>query len=288
MIPGDGGEPALAWDSVGDGSDGPPLVLLHPLTATRDGVLHGSTRLERAGWDLVRYDARGHGSSEAPESPAGFTYEALSGDLERIVEATCSERLPVLVGSSMGAHTAVSAALRRPEGYSALVLIGPASEGRAPEEEELERWDSLADVLESGGIEGFARASTEDLVGIDPERREQIAAVVKRRMAAHRDLGAVSRAIREVPRSVPFQGMEALGAVRLPALVIGSHDEFDPGHPLAVAEAWAEAIPEAELAVEGAGESPIAWRGNRVCDLVDAFLRHRVAGNRDRVLDNPG
>lgn len=179
----------------------------------------------------------------------------------------------------MGAHTAVSAALRRPDRYSGLVLIGPASEGRAPDQGELERWDSLADTLESSGIEAFARASTEDLAGIDPARRTQIAAAVKRRMAAHGDLGAVSRAIREVPRSVPFQGMEALGALRLPVLVIGSRDELDPGHPLAVAKAWAEAIPDADLVVEGAGESPIAWRGNRVCDLVDAFLERRVAGN---------
>ena len=181
----------------------------------------------------------------------------------------------------MGAHTAVSAALRSPGAYSGLVLIGPASEGRAPDDDDLERWASLADALESSGIDAFARVSTEDLVEIDPERRAQIEAAVRRRMAAHTDLGAVSRALREIPRSVPFQGMQALSALRLPVLVIGSRDELDPGHPLAVAEAWADAIPDADLAVEEAGQSPIAWRGNLVSDRIDAFLRRRVTGNGD-------
>lgn len=206
----------------------------------------------------------------------GFTYDELTDDLERIAAATCGESSPVLVGSSMGAHTAVSAALRRPEGYSGLVLIGPASEGRAPDQDEVARWDALAGALESDGIEAFARASTEELAGVDPERRAQVEGAVKRRMAGHSDIAAVCRALREVPRSVPFQGMEALNAIELPVLVIASRDELDPGHPLSVAEDWAEAIPEAVLAVEAPGESPIAWRGNRVCEYVDSFVEERL------------
>src|SRR5207248_3172795 len=43
---------------------GPPLVLLHGLTATRRYVLMGSRYLSRAGCELVSFDARGHGESD--------------------------------------------------------------------------------------------------------------------------------------------------------------------------------------------------------------------------------
>jgi hypothetical protein len=42
--------------------------------------------------------------------------------------------------------------------------------------------------------------------------------------------------------------------------VVGSRDEADPGHPLAVGERYADAIPGAKLVVEQDG-SPIAWQG---------------------------
>ena len=41
--------------------EGPPIVLAHGLTAHRDLVVHGSRALQRAGYELIRYDARGHG-----------------------------------------------------------------------------------------------------------------------------------------------------------------------------------------------------------------------------------
>ena len=38
---------------------GPTVVLLHAITATRDGVVHGSNMCPRRGDPLVVYDARG-------------------------------------------------------------------------------------------------------------------------------------------------------------------------------------------------------------------------------------
>ena len=52
---------ALAGEEVGEG---PPVVQLHGLTATRRYVLHGSVALARRGYRLVSYDARGHGESD--------------------------------------------------------------------------------------------------------------------------------------------------------------------------------------------------------------------------------
>ena len=46
-----------------------------------------------------------------------------------------------------------------------------------------------------------------------------------------------------------------------------SRDEADPGHPLAVGERYARAIPGAELVVEPLqvpARSPIAWQGGQL------------------------
>src|SRR6266536_781762 len=94
----------LAGEDVGEG---PAVVLLHGLTATRRYVLHGSVALARAGYRLGSYDARGHGeSSPAPEG-SGYGYGALMEDLRAVVAERASGAPPVLVGHSMGCHTAV-------------------------------------------------------------------------------------------------------------------------------------------------------------------------------------
>ena len=52
---------ALRGDAEGEG---PPIALLHGLTAARRYVLHGSRVLPRRGFRTLAYDARGHGESD--------------------------------------------------------------------------------------------------------------------------------------------------------------------------------------------------------------------------------
>jgi hypothetical protein len=54
----------------------------------------------------------------------------------------------------------------------------------------------------------------------------------------------------------------------MPALVVASRDEADPGHPLALGEAYAELLPDAELRVEEPGASPLAWQGGRLSKVI--------------------
>jgi hypothetical protein len=54
--------------------------------------------------------------------------------------------------------------------------------------------------------------------------------------------------------------------------VIGSRDETDPGHPLAVAQEYARRLPHAALIVEDEGESPLAWRGAALSRAIAGFL----------------
>lgn len=247
----------LAVEDVGEGI---PVVLLHGLTATRRYVVMGSRALERGGHRVIGYDARGHGRSSAAPSPDAYGYDELAEDLRAVLDDVGVERA-VLAGASMGAHTLLRFALASPERVAGIVAITPAFDPDAPRD--YERWDALAAGLREGGIEGFVAAyRVEDEV---PEAwRETVRTVLRQRMAQHEDLAAVADALQAVPRSQPFASLAELGALDVPALVVASRDDADPGHPLALGEAYAAAIPGARLLTEEPGRSPIAWQGGQL------------------------
>jgi pimeloyl-ACP methyl ester carboxylesterase len=252
--------------AVQEAGDGVPVVLLHGLTATRHYVVMGSRTLERAGHRVVAYDARGHGESDPAPDPAAYTYDDLAGDLERVLDARGVDRA-VLAGASMGAHTLLRFALDHPERVRGIVAVTPSHESeRAQDPQTLARWDALSDGLRTGGVEGFLEAYGEPPV---PERfRETVRTVLRQRLSRHRHPEAVADALRVVPRSAPFASIGDLAAIDAPTVVVADRDEPDPEHPLAVAEAYAVAIPGAELLVEEPGASPIAWQGGRLSRVI--------------------
>jgi 3-oxoadipate enol-lactonase len=248
--------------------EGPSVVLAHGLTATRDVVVHGSRLLARRGYRMVSYDARGHGESDPAPPESGYGYEELGPDLGAVLDEVVGEEPAVLAGHSMGAHTIASYALGNPERIAGMVLIGPADLGTPKQPDDLREWDTLADGLERGGIEGFIEAYDRDL---DPKWRDTILRITRQRLERHRHLDAIARALREVPRSVPFDGLSRLSTIEVPALVVASHDHADPGHPYATAQAWAERLPQARLISEQPGESPLAWQGGKLSREIAAF-----------------
>lgn len=249
--------------------EGPPIVLCHGLTATRRTVLHGSRALERAGHTVITYDARGHGDSDPAPGGGGYGYPELTDDLEAVLDSQLEGRQPIVGGHSMGAHTAIAYALRRPERVAGLVVIGPAF-GGSVEPDSLPYWDGLAASLEAGGVDGFL-AYIDREQPIDPRWRDSVLRFTRERMLRHRDLHAIVSALREVPRSRPFEGLTALAALEVPALVVASRDDADPGHPYVIARSYAERLPQGSLAVEQEGQSPLAWQGGRLSREIAAF-----------------
>jgi pimeloyl-ACP methyl ester carboxylesterase len=258
----------LSGEEVGEG---PPVILLHGLTATRRYVLHGSLALARRGYRQISYDARGHGESGPAPEDGGYGYGALTPDLRAVVGERAPDANQVLAGHSMGCHTAVAHALEHADEVAALVLAGPVTLGLPATEETLTYWDRLAEGLEGGGIEGFMEAYEASLEA-DPAWTETAVRITRERMQLHRHPEAVARALREVPRSLPFEGLEELETLDVPALVVASYDEADPGHPYAIAEAWADRLPRARLVSEEPGKSPLAWQGGRLSRAIADFL----------------
>jgi 3-oxoadipate enol-lactonase len=258
--------PKLLGEAEGEG---PPVVLCHGITATRCYVLHGSRALSRAGYRVIVYDARGHGASEPAPVGEGYGYPELVADLERVVADQVGEERFLLGGHSMGAHTAVAYALRHPQRLVGLALIGPVYTGSI-EPQSLEYWDGLASALEVGGADGFV-AYIDKRQGIDSRWRDSVLRFTRERMLLQQHPEALAEALREVPRSRPFEDLEELGRLEVPALVVASNDDADPGHPYEAAAAYGQALPQGQLISEERGESPLAWQGGKLSRALAAF-----------------
>ena len=251
---------------VTDEGEGTPVVLLHGLTATNRYVVMGSKALERSGHRVIAYDARGHGKSDPAPEPEAYRYEDLRDDLVRVMDERDVDRA-VLAGASMGAHTLLRLALEQPERAAGLVIITPAYDpDEFGDEDSLARWDKLAEGLRTGGVEGFVEAYGDP--GVPESWRETVFKVIRQRLAAHEHLDAVADAIQATPRSRPFERVDDLAAIDVPTVVVADRDEADPGHPLAIGEAYAEAIPGAKLRVEEEGKSPLAWQGSQLSNVI--------------------
>jgi pimeloyl-ACP methyl ester carboxylesterase len=262
-----GGGLLLSGESAGEG---PPIVLAHGLTATRRNVVQGSRHLPGRGWRVIGYDARGHGESSPAADRYAYDYASLADDLAAVLDAQGIEQATV-VGSSMGAATAIRFALDHPERVGTLVLVTPAYRGAGQlGPDALAHWDTLAAALESGDIEAFVDASGANEL---PERwREPARLATRQRIERHRHLDAVAQALHVVPRSEAFASLDELERLNLPVLVAATRDEADPGHPLATAEQYARLLPRGELVVEQPGDTPLAWQGARLSKAIGDFL----------------
>ena len=217
-------------------------MLLHGVTATRRYVVHGSKALPRRGYRLISYDARGHGESEPAPEGEGYDYPALSGGPRAGHRRALRPRRPSSRATRWAATRPPPSRWQHRSGSRRSVLIGPgvarhAGAGGGA----LAHWDRLADGLERGGVEGFMERLRGRPGGRARLGRAGAANHARANGAAPPPRGDGARA----PRG------RALGSLRrargsssrstCPALVVASHDEADPGHPYAVAEAWAEA-----------------------------------------------
>ena len=267
QIPG-GGSITLEGEDAGDG---PAVVLVHGLSATRRNVVQGSRHLLRRGYRLIAYDARGHGDSSPAPDPKAYEYSDLVGDLEAVLDHFELER-PILVGSSMGAATVMTWALEQPERVPAVVQVTPAyrGEGRTAEPVDDDEWEKLARALEQGGVDAFVDVSTPDDL---PERWREVSREASRqRMERHEHPEAVAAALRVVPYSQAFDGMDLLDSFEPPTLVVASRDEADWLHELEIAQEYERRLPNAELVMEDEDQAPMAWQGAKLSGVIGDFL----------------
>lgn len=244
----------LDWDQIGAGAGA--LVWGHGLTSSRKGDQSSPLAgllpaAAAAGWRCIRYDARGHGTSPAPPDAAQYRWDVLADDMAEVATAAGVGRF-VAAGASMGAATALFAALAHPDRVTGLVLVIPptAWETRAAQGA---GYETMAGIAEAKGIDRLVALSRAQppttMFGDEGKARslENLAAM---------DPGAFPHVMRGAAAS-DLPAPETLRSVHVPTLVLSwAHDA---GHPVSTGERLAEEIPGAELHVADTPDAVAQW-----------------------------
>lgn len=136
-------EPDVALEVAFDGdAAGPPLVLVNA-AGTDHRMWDHNLRAFGSRFRLIRYDARGHGSSDVPPSP--YMLDRLGSDLVAVLDALGVARAHV-VGASLGGLVALWLAARHPERVDAAVFAGTAARIGTPQ-----AWEERAALVRAGG-----------------------------------------------------------------------------------------------------------------------------------------
>jgi 3-oxoadipate enol-lactonase len=249
---------------------GPPVIFSHGLGLD----LHMWDAVAAAfadRWTVVRYDTRNHGRSDVIRSP--FTLDDLVDDAVRLIDELKFERVS-WVGLSLGGMIGQGLAITHPERVARLVLANAPS---TYSEEQRRNWIERGRTARSDGMPALA-------------------ALILRRSFSPAFLAsghaAVSRVLQTV-LAVDGEGyadccdaiaaldyQRRLGQVRCPALVICG--DADEPVPVSWAQAVADAIPGAELAViQGAGHLSAVEYPERFAGLLQGFLRHGTPDSAD-------
>ena len=195
------------------------------------------------------------GTASPSPAPAGegYGYPRLVADLERVVAAAGGRgALPARRPLDGRPHRGRLRA-RHPERLAGPGRDRPGLPRARSTPESLAYWDGLAAALERGRGRRLRRLHRR-AQGIDPRWRDSVLRFTRERMLRSRQPRRRWRRrcarCRARGRSSRSRSSSALD---VPALVVASHDDADPGHPYAVAEAYAEALPRARLISEDGG-----------------------------------
>ncbi|MFN6961998.1 MAG: 3-oxoadipate enol-lactonase [Rhodocyclaceae bacterium] len=209
---------------------GPVVTLAHSL-ATDLTLWDGLAAALSERFTVLRYDARGHGRTSAPEGP--YTWPMLVDDLVGLLDRLSIERTH-FVGLSMGGMLGQAFALAHPERLGKLVLVSTTS--RVPPEAK-PLWDERIAIAREKGMQAHVAATLERWFTA-PYRAEhpEVMAKIGAMVAATPVAGFAGWGAAIATLDLTAQ----LGAIRAPTLVVCGAE--DPGTPPAANRAIAEAI----------------------------------------------
>lgn len=254
----------LAYETAGQGPD---LVWGHGLTssvASEDLMAEGTAPMiewSRVPARVTRYDACGHGRSESTTDLDGYSWASLAADQLELASALGAERY-VAAGASMGAGTALHAALAAPDRVDRLVLAIPptAWETRAAQ---VDQWEATAHVIETRGVEPVITAGAE-LPPPDPFVDDVGRA--ERRAAAMRawDPARLTLVLRGAAKA-DFPDRDAVASIAAPTLILAWTG--DPVHPVESAQQLHHLLPNSCLHTASTAADLSRWT-----DVVAEFV----------------
>jgi 3-oxoadipate enol-lactonase len=250
------------------GGAGPTLVWGHGLTssmAREDELPLVDWPTARCGLDVVRYDARGHGSSGSTPDPASYHWRSLAEDQLALADALGIGEY-VAGGASMGCATALHATILSPERIQALVLVIPptAWETRAAQREVYELGAAL---VERGAVDQLVEAArARPLPGALADPGGWLDSY--ERMVRSSDPVRLAHVLRGAA-TADLPDPALIARIDVPVLILDWTG--DPVHPVATADRLAELLPHAERATAANPADLARWTGV----LVDFVVRCR-------------
>lgn len=247
----------IAWTEAGDPSR--PTVLLSNSLGTAWAMWGETPKALAQRFHVIRYDARGHGCSDAP--PGDYDMARLGADALSVLDAANVTRAH-FVGVSMGGMTGQWLGVHAPERLNRLVLantaavMGPAA-----------AWDARIATVRSSGMTVIADAVLERW--FTPAFR-----------ATHPDRVAGVHAMLLATSPVGYAGCCAairdmdqrqdIGAIAAPTLVIGG--ALDPATPPETARELARLIQGSRLEMLAAAHLSNIEQSEAFDRLVIGFL----------------
>ena len=212
----------------GETGEGYPVIFVHEFAGDARSY-EQQVRFFSRGYRCIVYNARGYPPSAVPEDPAAYSQNHARDDLFDLLDFLGIDRAHI-VGLSMGAFTALHAAIGRPERVSAIIVAGC---GYGTEPDKRAQFQSEIDTvaqrfLDQGADEAgrrYAAGPTRlQFLRKDPRGHAEF----EQQMAEHPAIGSANT-LRGVQRERPaLWELEApLAAMRTPTLIM-TGDEDDP------------------------------------------------------------
>lgn len=235
---------------------GPDLVWGHGLTSS----MASEDELGLFDWNhiadaatVLRYDARGHGTSSSTPDLDGYHWRELALDQLALTERLGIDRY-VAAGASMGCATALHAAVLVPERIRGLVLVIPPT-AWATRAAQAATYTLTADLVERGDhdtlLAGASMTPSPDPFVGDPaweSRFGDLLATVDPVRLARLFRGAAAA---DLPSEAD------IAAIGVPTLILAWTG--DPGHPASTAGRLQELIGGSELALAATKRGLATW-----------------------------
>ena len=214
---------------------------------------------------VIRWDARGHGLSGGAPVPDDYRWDNLGRDLIALADELGVDRF-VAGGVSMGAATALHAAIQAPRRVMGLVLmLAPTAYDTREEQADLYRAGAV--LIERLGLEAYL----EQLRSLPAP--EILADFSDRFSPVPRVSGELMPSVLRGAASSDLPSEESVRTISVPTLLLPWVG--DDGHPMSTSERLLELLPSVQIHVAHHLRDVATWT-----DRIDAFLAAQTSAPR--------